>query len=114
MRSWGRAVLLAFVPLACGSHPLQPPVPETGGGEIWIRDVTLISPERAAAVPHVHVLVRAGRITWVGTAQPSGLSPQVKTVDGTGRYLVPGLIDGHVHLAEVPGVNEEQAARMPA
>jgi imidazolonepropionase-like amidohydrolase len=89
-------------------------VAEAGGGEIWIRDVTLISPERAAAVPHAHVLVRAGRIAWVGTAPPAGLSPQVKTVDGTARYLVPGLIDGHVHLAEVPGVSWDQAARMPA
>lgn len=51
-------------------------------------DVTVVSPERAAApLEHAYVRIR----------------------DGTGRYLIPGLIDSHVHLAVPP----EQAAAHP-
>ena len=110
------AMLVALGVLACGSRAPQPATPNVRAGDIWIRDVTLISPERDAAIPHAHVLVRAGRIAWVGTAPPADaqVTTQVTKVDGAGRYLVPGLIDGHVHLAEVPGMTGEQAATMPA
>ena len=43
------------------------------------------------------VLVRDGRIVEVGdsrTAQP----PRARIIDGSGRTLIPGLIDAHVHL----------------
>ena len=36
---------------------------------------------------------------------------RMTVVDGTGRFLVPGLIDGHVHLAVVPGMEETASAR---
>ena len=106
-------VVLSLALNACGSHAPSVAAGTSGDGEIWISDVTLISPERAAPVLHAHVLVRDGRVAWVGSAPPPGMSPRVKAVDGSGRYLVPGLIDGHVHLAEVPGMNDAQAAKMP-
>lgn len=34
-------------------------------------------------------------------------------IDGRGLYLTPGLIDSHVHLGGVPGMNEAQEARHP-
>jgi len=90
----------------------------TGSGagqrEVWIRDVTLISPERPQPLSGAHVHLRAGRIAWVGTTRPPELSPGATEIDGTGRFLVPGLIDGHVHLSDVPGVNAEQLSAMPA
>lgn len=105
--------VLGLALLACGSHAPPTGAESRAPVEIWIRDVTLISPERAAPVLHAHVLVRDGRIAWIGGAPPSGTSPRVKEVDGRGRYLVPGLIDGHVHLTEVPGLNDVQTTAMP-
>jgi imidazolonepropionase-like amidohydrolase len=44
----------------------------------------------------VTVILRAGRIESVGrAAAPAG----VKTIDVRDRYIVPGLIDAHVHIA---------------
>jgi imidazolonepropionase-like amidohydrolase len=82
-------------------------------GDIWIQDVTLISPERPAPLPHAHVVVRAGRIASVGIDTPGTAGSGVTVIGGAGRYLVPGLIDGHVHLAGVPGMTPEQEAAMP-
>lgn len=46
-----------------------------------------------------HLLVGAGRILWAG-AEPPSLSEGVvaRTTDLEGRRVVPGLIDGHVHV----------------
>jgi imidazolonepropionase-like amidohydrolase len=50
------------------------------------------------------VLIRDGRVVEVGpagTAAPSGIT----VVDGTGKYLIPGLWDMHVHAA-FPGLDQ--------
>ena len=99
--------------LACAGR--EGPTPsETGTTDVWIRGVTLVSPERPRPLTGAHVHLRGGRIAWVGTARPPDLAAGATEIDGTGRYLVPGLIDGHVHLSEVPGVNREQLAAAPA
>ena len=47
---------------------------------------------------NVTVVLRGGRIESVGaTSAPSG----AKTLDVRGRYVVPGLIDAHVHIANL-------------
>jgi imidazolonepropionase-like amidohydrolase len=52
------------------------------------------------------VLVRDGRIRSI-VAADAALPPDVRRLDGAGRYLVPALIDAHVHLAVRP---ESEAA----
>jgi imidazolonepropionase-like amidohydrolase len=78
-----------------------------------ISDVTVISPERAAPLEHAHVRIHDGRITEVSERPIAG----GHTINGTGRYLIPGLIDTHVHLAIPPGfpasMTAADAARHP-
>ncbi len=83
-------------------------------GDTWIRDVTLVSPERQTPLPHAHVVVRDGRIASVSTSAPGSGAGGVTIVAGAGKYLVPGLIDGHVHLAGVPGMTPQHEAAMPS
>lgn len=112
-------VLVLFAALACACTPRAPaslaaapaPAPAAGEPDLWIRDVTVVSPERAQPLAHANVLLRGERIVSVGAEPPP---PGAKTIDGTGRWLVPGLIDGHTHLAEVPGVLREQYAELGA
>jgi imidazolonepropionase-like amidohydrolase len=80
---------------------------------IWIRDVTLISPDRQSPLPHAHLVVRAGRILSVGIDAPRAGASGVTVIAGDGKFLVPGLIDGHVHLAGVPGMLPAHEAAMP-
>lgn len=49
------------------------------------------------------VLVEDGRIAAVGTRGEVTLPEDVEVVDGSGRWVLPGLVDAHVHL----GVWEE-------
>ncbi len=46
-----------------------------------------------------HLLLGGGRILWIGRALPKLPSElPVDTIDLEGRRLIPGLIDGHVHV----------------
>src|SRR5687768_16222720 len=94
---------------ACASRATKstPARAQDDPGVIWIRDVTIVSPERSSLLRHAHVLCRGGRIAWVGGDRPPDPPPGTTEVDGSGRFLVPGLIDGHVHLGEVPGTTRE-------
>ena len=71
-------------------------------GDRVIRNVTLVSPEREMPLANAHVLIRDGRIAEV-SAQPIA-APGAEVIDGTGRFLVPGLIDSHVHLDHATGL----------
>jgi hypothetical protein len=82
-------------------------------GDVWIRDVTVVSSERSTPLVHAHVFVRGGRIVSVGVESPGSAADGVTIVDGTGRFLTPGLIDGHVHLGEVPGMSPAHVAARP-
>ena len=82
-------------------------------GDVWIQDVTLVSLERPTPLAHAHIVIRGGRIASVGTDAPGEAGPGITVISGAGKYAVPGLIDGHVHLASVPGMLPDHEAAMP-
>src|SRR5688572_3877778 len=78
------ALLLVFVRVAVAQEPA-----------IAFVNVNLISMDREDVQTGQTVVVERGRIVAIGTASP----PKGATVvDGTGRFLLPGLTDSHVHL----------------
>src|ERR1700675_3175640 len=58
---------------------------------VVIENVTLISPERVSPLLHADVVLRNGRIVEIGTNLIAG--PHARRIDGTGKFLIPGLID---------------------
>ena len=64
-------------------------------------DVTLIDGTGAPPRPQTDVLVRGDRIAAVGP-HGSVKAEGARAVDLAGRYVIPGLIDSHVHLATPP------------
>jgi len=78
-----------------------------------IQNVTLISPERAAPLNSAYVIIAGDRIRVVGAGQPNDLPINTHLIDGKGLFLIPGLIDAHVHLAGIPGVNRAHERKLP-
>jgi imidazolonepropionase-like amidohydrolase len=62
-----------------------------------IRDVTLISVSQGRAIPNQSVVVRDGRITAVGPSASIKGARGMRTINGAGGFLIPGLTDMHVH-----------------
>lgn len=79
--------------------------------DILIQDVTLISPERSTPMHHADVLLKNGRIAKIGTRLLVGLDSL--QIDGTGRYLIPGLIDSHVHTGHSGALDDDAIDARP-
>ncbi|HEY8023138.1 MAG TPA: amidohydrolase family protein [Burkholderiaceae bacterium] len=79
----------------------------------WITDVTIVSPENLAHIEKGSVLIEDGNIVKVARGAAGKRPAGATVVSGRGQYLIPGLIDSHVHLASVPGVDAGQPG-MPA
>src|SRR5215469_5649591 len=60
---------------------------------------------------HAYVVIRDGRIAEVGTKLVPG--PQVRRIDGTGRFLIPGLIDSHVHVGHSAALDDNAIEAHP-
>jgi imidazolonepropionase-like amidohydrolase len=67
--------------------------------DVAIGNVTVVDVTDGTLHPAQTVLVKADRIVAVGAANAVTASGDAEVVDGTGRYLVPGLWDTHVHSA---------------
>lgn len=78
---------------------------ESTASEILFRDVRVFDGKSAALSARTDVLVRGITIAAVGAGAASS-SAGAKIIDGSGRTLMPGLIDAHVHLvfATIPQV----------
>ena len=68
----------------------------------FIKNVTLLSPERSAPLLDAWVRIDEGTITAVGTGTVDTSGSDV--IDANGGYLIPGLIDSHVHLYHATGL----------
>jgi len=61
-----------------------------------------------------HILVGGGKVLWMGEAEPAlPAALAVETLDLAGLRLIPGLIDGHVHVTGGGG-EAGFASRVPA
>jgi imidazolonepropionase-like amidohydrolase len=69
--------------------------------KIAIQDVSVVDVETASVHPHMTVVITGENITMVrsaGATQLKELPASTRVVNGTGKFLIPGLWDMHVHL----------------
>ena len=79
-------------PLSAAKLPRLPSRP------ILISGATLIDGTGAAPVPGAALLVRDGRFVEIGRARDGKPPRGVRVIDATGKWVIPGLIDAHVHV----------------
>ena len=70
---------------------------------LLIENVTLVSPELPQPLGNRHVLVRDGRIAVVSD-KPIPVPAGARRLDGSGKFLTPGLTDAHVHVSDAVGL----------
>jgi len=71
-----------------------------------ITNVTAITMDGKGAVANANVVVRGDRIIYVGVKMPD-LASITGTIDGTGKFLTPGLAEMHGHLPSASADSEE-------
>jgi len=75
---------------------------------IAVTHVTVIDATGAAPQPESAVVVSDGRISAVGPTGRIAIPPDAKVVNGSGKFLIPGLADMHIHLT---GAGEPTGSR---
>jgi imidazolonepropionase-like amidohydrolase len=65
---------------------------------IVFRNVTVLPMDADRVLPAQTVVVRGTAIASIGPARTTSVPTGAMEIDGTGRFLMPGLADMHVHL----------------
>ncbi len=66
--------------------------------DLVIRQGQWVAVQTGEVVPHTDVAVLGGRIAYIGDEATHCIGPDTQVVEARGRFLVPGLIEGHVHV----------------
>jgi len=79
----------------CASAPHSEPVADA---DLAITHVAVVDVERGRLLRDQAVLVKGDRIISVASAARVRFSTNARVIDGTGKYLIPGLWDMHAHI----------------
>lgn len=99
-----RFLLLAGVAamlLGCGDSA---PSPTVGGETTAFVGARVIADASASPIENGVLVLRDGRVEAVGAAGEIVIPPGARTVDLSGKVVIPGLISGHVHVSDVNGL----------
>lgn len=74
-----------------------------GSAQTIITNVTLLDVEKQQLIPHATVTITGNKITSV-VAKKIMPTPGAIIIDGTGKYLMPGMTDAHIHFFQSGGL----------
>ncbi|HVP44201.1 MAG TPA: amidohydrolase family protein [Terriglobales bacterium] len=108
IRAWACLAVTAL--LAGGMASAQSQAPSVGHNEVLIRNGTILTVTHGT-IKNGSVYIKDGKIAAVGanvTAPPSA-----KVIDATGKFVMPGIIDAHSHIALRDDINEATSPVTP-
>ena len=78
----------ALVDVAMGRKP----------ADLVIQNGKWVSVQSGEIIPGTDIAIKDGHIAYVGEDARHAIGKKTKVIDAKGRYLVPGLLDGHMHV----------------
>jgi adenine deaminase len=78
----------ALVDVAMGRAP----------ADLVIRNGKWVAVQSGEIIPGSDIAIKDGHIAYVGEDASHTIGKKTKVIDAKGRYLVPGLLDGHMHV----------------
>ena len=86
-RTWMQSAP-ALVDVATGRRP----------ADLVIRGGRWVNVYSGEIIPGTDIAVAEGRFAFAGPDASHAIGPQTQVIDAEGRYLVPGLVDAHMHV----------------
>lgn len=68
---------------------------------LLVEDVTIVSSHHQGLQRHMNVLIDDGRITKITKSE---ITSYAMKINGSGKFLTPGIMDSHVHVSSIPGM----------
>jgi adenine deaminase len=78
----------ALIEVAMGRRP----------ADLVIRKGIWVCVQSGEFIPETDIAVKDGRVAYVGPDASAAIGKDTRQIDADGRYLVPGLLDGHMHV----------------
>lgn len=94
----GTMIKQLLVMLACVVGPVA------WSQDLVLRGGTVVNADGTAPLRDAVVVIRNGRIAEVGKASRVRVPDNVRVIDATGKWIVPGYVDGHVHFFQSGGL----------
>jgi adenine deaminase len=63
-----------------------------------IRNGKWVCVQSSEIIPRTDIAIKDGHVAYVGGDASHTIGKKTKVIDARGRYLVPGLLDGHMHV----------------
>src|SRR5690349_8468257 len=79
---------------------------QTPGPALAIVGATIVDGNGGPPLSDGTVVIDGGRITAVGARTAVTVPPGAETIDGRGKFVVPGFVDTNVHLSLYGGAND--------
>ncbi len=76
-------------------------IPVLMGQTVAVTDCTLIDPRYGVATAHSSIVITGNRITARGPAESTRIPAGARVVRASGKFVIPGLWDMHVHVGEI-------------
>jgi imidazolonepropionase-like amidohydrolase len=93
---------------ASGCTKQEPPPPAAPvSTAVVLRNFTLIDGNGGAPVANAALVIDQGRIQWVGPSSDLQAPPGAPVQDLTGKFIMPGIINAHGHIAESDGITQD-------
>src|SRR5262245_44094107 len=102
MRDLHRAIRLAFVLMSAFAAAVAPA--RAAERPLVITGATLVDGTGAPPVPDAGVVVENGRIVAAGPRAKVAVPKNARRLDAKGKWLMPGLVDSHVHFFQSGGL----------
>jgi imidazolonepropionase-like amidohydrolase len=89
-------LLAAFLFLVAGTGPAH--------SQTYIENVTLVDVVKQQLLPNQTIVITGDRITEIQATRKIKPPAKADIVDGTGKFLIPGLTDAHIHFFQNGGL----------
>jgi adenine deaminase len=66
--------------------------------DLVIRNGRWVSVQSGEIIPSTDIAIKSERIAYVGPDASHTISDETQVIDAAGKYLVPGLLDAHMHV----------------
>lgn len=96
--AWVKVVSLALLVLVI-IHPVSAATAQSSETTAFV-NVNVIPMDSEQILEAQTVIVTGDRIVEIGAASEVNVPPDAQVIDGTGKYLIPGLTDTHFHILD--------------
>src|SRR5687768_14200690 len=77
---------------------------QTAFNQVLIKNVNVVDVENRKILTGYNVVALDGRIVSIDKGRTYKLPDGTAVIEGEGKYLIPGLIDAHVHFFQSGGI----------